>query len=142
MSNNGTPFPGTLFTDFITQNGIGHLRTAPNYPQSNRLPERAVRTIKDSLKKLSGGSLAAYLPRWLLVYRRTPPTTGGQSPTELVFNFCPRVCCMDLITETQEPKVDLERPSNLKESSPVFERNMGAVEQWGPRSSSRLSKTA
>lgn len=131
VSNNGTPFPGTLFTEFITQNRIGHLRTARNYPQPNRLPKRAVRTIKDSLKKLSGGSLAAYLARWLLVYRCTPLTTGGQSPTELVFNFCLRVRCMDLITETQEPKVDLERPSNLKESNPVFEKQHGSCRTMG-----------
>lgn len=132
VSDNGTPFTGSQFNEFISLNGIRHLRTAPYHPQSNGLAERAVRTVKDGLKKLSGGSLATRLARWLLVHRRTPSATRGQSPAELMLGFRPKVR-MDLATmTTSEPKDDTEGLCNLKEGNPVFAKNYGVGERWVP----------
>ncbi|UYV83435.1 K02A2.6-like [Cordylochernes scorpioides] len=70
---------------FMTRNGIRHLRTAPFHPSSNGLAERAVQTIKTGLKKVQQGSLSQRLAEILLGYRRTPIASIGKSPSEMMF---------------------------------------------------------
>ena len=83
VSDNGTPFTSTEFTEFTKRNGICHIKTAPYHPSSNGLAERAVKTVKEGLKKCNVvGSLA----RLLFQYRITPYSTIGISPAELLFN--------------------------------------------------------
>ncbi|KAI4899454.1 hypothetical protein NFI96_009143 [Prochilodus magdalenae] len=51
VTDNGTCFTSSDFTEFRTRNGITHVTTAPDYALSNRLTERAVQTLKELLKK-------------------------------------------------------------------------------------------
>ncbi|KAL7859591.1 hypothetical protein SRHO_G00147380 [Serrasalmus rhombeus] len=71
--------------EFLKVNGVRHLTSAPYHPSSNGLVERAVQTLKKSLKKMSGGTLRARLARFLAAYRFTPHATTGQSPAEMLF---------------------------------------------------------
>ena len=59
VSDNGTSFCSAEFREFVIQNGIRHFRTAPFHPQSNGLAERALRAVKDGLKRQTGGTLVA-----------------------------------------------------------------------------------
>ena len=87
VSDNGTPFTSTEFTEFTSRNGIRHIKTAPYHPSSNGLAERAVKTVKEGLKKCNVvGSLNCQLARLLFQYRITPHSTTGTSPAELLFN--------------------------------------------------------
>ncbi|XP_064470040.1 uncharacterized protein K02A2.6-like [Ornithodoros turicata] len=146
VSDNGTPFTGKPFQDFVKANGIRHIRTAPYHPQSNGLAERAVRTVKDALKKMKTGDLRTNVDRWLHSYRRSPNTVSGKSPSEMLLGYNIR-SRLDLIS-VQElhkeaiSKPDRARPSPEKESSSetgvlrpgthVFARNYGRGQKWIP----------
>ena len=85
VSDNGPQFVSNEFQEFCRVNGIRQIRVAPYHPSSNGLAERAVRIFKDGLKKQSNGSLSDRIARSLFEYRRTPHTTTGVSPAELMF---------------------------------------------------------
>ena len=90
VTDNGSNFASKEFEDFLKQNGIRHIRTAPYHPASNGLAERAVQTFKEGMKKMSGGSVETRVSRFLARYRITPQTSTGVSPAELLLGRKPR----------------------------------------------------
>lgn len=56
VTDNGPTFISEVFKEFNEKNGIHHVYTAPYHPASNGLAERAVETLKDGLRKMSGHS--------------------------------------------------------------------------------------
>ena len=85
VSDNGACFTSREFTEFLKSNCIRHITTAPYHPASNGMAERAVKIVKDGLKKLGTGDLREKLARFLFQYRITPQSTTGLSPGELLF---------------------------------------------------------
>ena len=85
VTDNGTAFTSTEFDQFAKRNGIRHVTTSPYHPASNGLAERAVKTFKEGMRKLSNGSIETKLSRFLFKYRSTPQSTTGVSPAELMF---------------------------------------------------------
>ena len=81
MSDNGPQYSSEQFTEFASQYGFLHITSSPKYPQSNGAAERAVRTIKDILKrnKMQNGDMYMVM----LAYRLTP-LENGLSPAELL----------------------------------------------------------
>ena len=90
VTDNGSNFTSEEFEDFLKQNGIRHIRTAPYNPASNGLAEKAVQTFKEGLKKMNGGSVETRVSRFLARYRITPQTSTGVSPAELLLGRKPR----------------------------------------------------
>lgn len=84
VTDNGPSFTSECFAQFTAVNGIVHLTSAPFHPASNGLAERTVQTFKNSMRKLTGGSVQNRVNRFLFRYRITPQTTTGQSPSELL----------------------------------------------------------
>lgn len=76
-SDNGPQFAAAEFADFAQDYGFVHATSSPHYPQSNGEVERAIRTIKDLLRKGDDPFLA------LLVFRDTPGRSGF-SPAQLL----------------------------------------------------------
>ena len=70
---------------FMKNNGIHHIKSPSYHPSSNGLAERAVQTLKESLRKLKEGSLETRLSRFLFKYRITPHSSTGVSPAEVIF---------------------------------------------------------
>ena len=88
VSDNGTAFTSAEFSQFMTKNGIRHVKIAPHHPSSNGLAERAVKTFKEGMKKCissSSESIECCLSRVLFQYRITPHSTIGVSPSELLY---------------------------------------------------------
>ncbi|XP_062374782.1 uncharacterized protein K02A2.6-like [Sardina pilchardus] len=90
VSDNGPTFTSEVFKEFMEKNGIRHVCTAPYHPASNGLAERAVETLKDGLRKMSGHSLETKLSRFLFQYRITPHTTTGLAPAEMLLGRRPK----------------------------------------------------
>lgn len=57
VTDNGTPYTGEVFQEFLRANDVKHFRAAPYHPASHGLAERAVHTVKDSLKNMGGETL-------------------------------------------------------------------------------------
>ena len=66
MSDNGPQYSSYLFSQFAREHGFQHITISPHFPQSNGEAERAVKTVKNLLKKSKDPDLA------LLAYRAKP----------------------------------------------------------------------
>ena len=154
VSDNGSVFTSSEFKEFMTKNGIRHIKTAPYHPASNGLAERAVQTLKEGLKKLSSGCLETKLCRFLFQYRITPHTTTGQSPAQLLLGRQLRSHLDQLhpdLASCVEHKQELQKQSHDQQTKmrqfvpdeAVFVRNFAQGDPWlagtivnapGPRS--------
>ncbi|XP_055701767.1 uncharacterized protein K02A2.6-like [Phlebotomus papatasi] len=88
VSDNGTQFTSSAFSQFCETHGIKHIRTSPYHPQSNGLAERFVDTLKRGLKKNSDiTDTSQALQTFLMAYRNTPNenTHNGAAPAQLIF---------------------------------------------------------
>ena len=65
VSDNGTCFTSEEFQDFMTPNGIRHIRFATYHPATNGLEERAVQTVKTALKKTLTTNLETDISRFM-----------------------------------------------------------------------------
>ncbi|KAM7284976.1 uncharacterized protein ISCGN_031970 [Ixodes scapularis] len=131
VSENGTQFTSQEFATFVKKNHITHLRTAPFHPQSNGAAERAVRTVKDGLRKMKEGILEDKLSRLLFNYRRTPQRTG-KSPSEMLLRYRIRsrldACFPQTVAEPPQGRNDWA----VQPDSTVYVRNYGVGEKWTP----------
>ena len=85
VSDNASNFTSEEFAIFMRKNGIRHIKSPSYHPSSNGLAERAVQTLKESLRKLKEDSLETRLSRFLFKYRITPHSSTGVSPAEIMF---------------------------------------------------------
>ena len=76
-SANGPQYHSDEFAQFVKDWGFQHSTSSPRYPQANGEVERAVKTVKNILKKEQDPTKA------LLAYRSTP-LASGYSPAELL----------------------------------------------------------
>ena len=76
-SDNGPQYHSDEFAQFASDWGFRHTTSSPRYPKSNGQAERAVRTVKDILRKENDPAKA------LLAYRSTP-LASGYSPAQLL----------------------------------------------------------
>ena len=90
VSDNATSFTSAEFQQFVRENGIHHITSAPYHPSSNGLAERAVQTFKQGIQRISEGTIETKLARFLFQYRITPHSVTGMSPAQLLMNRRPR----------------------------------------------------
>lgn len=135
VSDNGTPFTGWEFKEFLQQNGVVHVRAPPYHPQSNGLAERAVRTIKDGLKKCGDADLSRALARTLCRYRNTP-LPSGRSPSEMLLGYQLRtrldMCFPPRSRATGDVHSADSAEWNFAPGDPVYLRNYGRGDKWTP----------
>ena len=136
VSDNGIAFTSSEFQEFTKRNGIRHLTTAPYHPASNGLAERAVQTLKESLKRSTDRDMDT-------CYRTTPHSTTILSPAELLMGRKPR-SHLDLLQPDLSSKVVEKQAAQKKghdqqakervfqKDDPVHARNFGDGPRWVP----------
>lgn len=87
VSDNGPQFIAEEFEQFLRNNGVKHIRSAPYHPASNGAAERLVQTAKHSIKSelRKGERLEKAVCSFLLQYRTTPHATTGATPSMLFY---------------------------------------------------------
>lgn len=113
VSDNGPTLTSELFGEFMRQNGIHHIRTAPFHLASNGLVEKAVQTVKAGLKRLTGDSISTRLSPFLFNYHLTPQTTTGRTAAEMLMRCRPK-SKLDLLCPDLKAKVE-RKQENMKE---------------------------
>ena len=103
ISDNGPQFSSREFSQFACTYCFDHLTSSPYFPQSNGEAERAVRTIKQLLKKADDPYVA------LLAYRNTPLHLG----------FSPAQLLMSRRLRTSVPTIHSLRVPNVPDQSSV-----------------------
>ena len=58
VSDNRTSFTSSEFQEFLATNGIKHWKSAPYYLFSNGLAEKAMRIVKQGLKRIKDDSVS------------------------------------------------------------------------------------
>lgn len=101
VSANGPQFTSREFEDFLSANGIQHVKTAPYHPSSNVFVQTMFRTNLQTAMKCSrneAGCVKKKLANYLLAYRSTPHCTTNKTPAKLMMGRELRTK-MDLIRE-------------------------------------------
>ena len=115
ISDNGPQFTSDEFEWFCKSNGIRHITSAPYHPSTNGAIERAVQTMKMSLKSTvnESGTIQTKLSRFLMSYWSTPHTTTEETPAEL-FLRRPIRTRLDLLKPNLEDKVTQKQDSQKR----------------------------
>lgn len=87
VTDNGPQFISSEFEDFMEQEDIEHRRVTPLWPQANGEVERQNRSILKRLKiaQIEKRNWRDELSDYLTMYRTTPHSTTGISPSEMLF---------------------------------------------------------
>lgn len=82
VSDNHATFLSEEFKNFLKANAVTHITPPPYSPSSNGQGERAVRVVKDLLKKCTaGGSLKSRIAKILFYYRTVPHSVTQVAPS-------------------------------------------------------------
>lgn len=116
VSDNGPPFTSKELSDFLTNQGVEHVFSAPYHPASNGAAENAVRTVKRTIKKAvkQKENILAFLSTFLLHYRNTKHCSTGESPATL------------MLGRSLRTKLDALRPNREQKMKRVQERQQRA----------------
>lgn len=107
VSDNGPPFASREFKEFLRNNGIRQILSAPYHPSSNGEAERFVRTFKKGVKCGGRKSRNHACQQFLLSYRSTPHSTTGKTPSEMIFGRRIRTR-LDLVKPDLQRKISRE----------------------------------
>ena len=131
VTDNGTCFTSDQFKYFLEINGIRHVTSAPYHPATNGCAERAVRTFKNTIKKLkTEESINTTVNRFLFSYRITPQTTTGKSPSELLMNRKLNSRLHILKPDVVTTKSVISIPRCFEVNNEVWVRNYGKGDKW------------
>lgn len=141
VTDNGPPFNAELFTRFLKVRGIIASKSPPYHPQSNGLAERAVRTVKDVLKKFTLDekvqplSLIRKINRFLLQYRNEPCTVTKVTPSALIFSYTPNTQLQRINPiKTREDEL-LKHTANMSYKQRADELSAGPLDKKGKETS-------
>ncbi|CAI6342770.1 unnamed protein product [Macrosiphum euphorbiae] len=84
VTDNGSSLCSTEMSEFLSKNGVFHIRTPPYNPSSNGAAENTVKTFKQFLKKCAKNTdMDTNICNFVLTYNSTKHCATGVSPAEL-----------------------------------------------------------
>jgi len=84
VTDNGSSLCSTEMSEFLSKNGVFHIRTPPYNPSSNGAAENTVKTFKQFLKKCAKNTdMDTNICNFVLSYNSTKHCATGVSPAEL-----------------------------------------------------------
>ena len=111
-TDNGPEYTAQSFKCFAKEWEFKHVTSSPHFTQSNGLVERAIQTVKKSLKKAHDGNEDPYLTLLIL---NTTPGSDGASPAMRLFNHQPHTTLPSLnLTDTSSPSPTI--PKKVKKA--------------------------
>ena len=128
VSDNGTQFTSTQFSEFCKTNGINHIRSPPYHPQSNGQAERFVDTFKRAMLKMKEeGITRDILLVFLQSYRNTPNPAlpNNISPAEAIFGRK----CRTILTLMNPTNSQMNIPIHNKKMEESFNKQHGAKQK-------------
>ena len=84
VTDNGPSFTSAEFAEFMSKNGITHIKSAPYHPSTNGLAEHDVQSFKQAVKRIAGDTAEERISKFLFTYRITPHSVTGVAPAELL----------------------------------------------------------
>ncbi len=123
-TDNGPEYTAQSFKRFAKEWDFKHVTSSPHFPQSNGLVERAIQTVKKSLKKAHDGNDDPYLTLLIL---NTTPGSDGASPAMRLFNHQPRTTLPSLnLTDTSSPSPTI--PKKVKKAYDQHAKDLTNIE--------------
>uniref|UniRef100_A0A3B3HH25 Gypsy retrotransposon integrase-like protein 1 n=1 Tax=Oryzias latipes TaxID=8090 RepID=A0A3B3HH25_ORYLA len=107
-TDNGPQFSSEHFRNFVRCWNFKHVTSSPHFPQSNGEAERAVRTVKNLLKKSGDPYLA------LMAYR-SAPLANGYSPAELLMGRRIRTTVPMISSQLNPEGADMKRLRKIEQ---------------------------
>ena len=85
-TNNGPPFNGYEFTDFMSSFGINHRKITPLWPEANGEAERFMATLNKTIRASVADNVdwKSQFTTFLRLFRGTPHTCTKISPFEVL----------------------------------------------------------
>jgi len=99
VSDNGPQLVSAEFTQFLKNNGVKHIKSAPYHPSTNGIAERFVQSFKRAMLMNESLPMDQRLANFLLQYRTTVHATTNATP------------CMLLMNRQLRTRLDLLRPN-------------------------------
>ena len=84
-TDNGTQFVSDEFENFLQENDIQHRTSTPMWPQANGEVQRQNRRLL-KIAQAEKKDMKVELRKFLIVYRTTPHSSTGVTPSKLLFN--------------------------------------------------------
>ena len=123
-TDNGPEYTAQSFKRFAKEWHFKHVTSSPHFPQSNGLVERAIQTVKKSLKKAHEGNEDPYLTLLIL---NTTPGSDGASPAMRLINHQPRTTLPSLnLTDTSSPLPTI--PKKVKKAYDQHAKDLTNIE--------------
>ncbi|RWS18376.1 uncharacterized protein B4U80_06893, partial [Leptotrombidium deliense] len=93
ISDRGTCFTSLETFEYFEKKGIRHYTSPPYFPESNGLAERAVKTLKNVLRRIMDGNTnwKSKLNDAVFAINSSISSSTGYSPFDLMYGFKPRI---------------------------------------------------
>ena len=126
VSDNGTQFESSEFTNFCEKNGIIKSFSSVARPQGNGQVEAVNKTLKSSMKKRleeAKGRWPEELPNVLWSYRTTARTSTGHTPFALAYG------CEAMLPIEVEVPTRRHETYNQEENHALLEESLDLIEE-------------